>query len=307
MTTLMKNGVAIKPSSRSLAYSRGVRPFTAGTQRRGRFVQPYRQPFVAKAAEEEAPAAAEEAAAAETEAVIVDDDFSFNFSDAKKQNQYEASDVQAALDFFGDRGFDVPSSLPWEADVFTNRLGGEDAAFFDDYDNNDFYLSDPYASAGIPEAAPKVKRGRQAAEEEQDAADEAAFRELEDAKLMAAAYDEMGFDEDDLEAVDGEIPWNWDVAGAEARTLAPAAVEVEDEDSILGQVTETQISALQDVDEDARESMAIIVDSEILNEIDAEDDDEPLPEIPEGSLLSQVRCWPRTAQIGAVYCWPGTS
>jgi len=289
MTALMKNGVAIKPSSRSLTCSRSVRPFTAVSQRRGRFVQPYRQPFVAKAAEEEEPAVAEDAAAAESETVVVDDDFSFNYSNAKKQNQYEASDVQAALDFFGDRGFDVPSSLPFEADIFTNRLGGEDAAFFDDYDNNDYYLSDPYASAGIPEAAPKVKRGgRQEAEEEADEGNEAAFRELEDAKLMAAAYDEMGFDEDDLEAADGEIPWNWDVAGSEARFLAPVAVEAEDEDSILGQVTEAQISTLQDVDEETREGMGIILDSEILNEIDAEDEDEALPEIPEGSLLSEA-------------------
>jgi small subunit ribosomal protein S5 len=91
-------------------------------------------------------------------AVEGDLDFSFSFSDAKKANEYTASDVEAALRFY-ESG--EGSSPAFDADFVTNAFGVEDASFFDDIDNEDAY-GDEYIAAGIPEAAPKQRgRGRQ--------------------------------------------------------------------------------------------------------------------------------------------------
>ncbi len=55
-----------------------------------------------------------------------------------------------------------------DADHVTNITGVEDAAFFDDIDNNEGYEADEYASAGISEAAPKSKRRGKRGEEAVD-------------------------------------------------------------------------------------------------------------------------------------------
>lgn len=94
--------------------------------------------------------------AAETEAASGDLDFSFSLSDAKKNNEYSASDVEAALRFYADGEGSAPIA---DGDFVTNTVGMEDASFFDDIDNNEAYEADEYVVAGIPEAAPKKRRG----------------------------------------------------------------------------------------------------------------------------------------------------
>ena len=73
---------------------------------------------------------------------------------AKRGNSYEPSDVKAALDFYSSGSGD----MPYEAEFAVNRFGTEDAAFFDDIDNNEGYAASEYLSAGIEEAAPKQKQ-----------------------------------------------------------------------------------------------------------------------------------------------------
>jgi hypothetical protein len=197
-----------------------------------------------------------------------------------------------ALNFYQERSFEVPTSLPYEQETFTNRLGGEDAAFFDDYDNNQYYKVDGYASAGIPEAAPKVKReGRFQQEEEDD--DEAAFRELEDSKLMAAAYDEMGFDEADLDVADGETPWDWNESESTvvSTTAAAASSNVEaNEQAIMDDLSRLDLDSNQEIPLEDRDAMALILDPELLNDVDNDDDvsDAPLPPLDASAQLSAV-------------------
>lgn len=82
------------------------------------------------------------------------DDLAFSFSDAKRANEYSASDVEAGMRFYLDEG----SAPSYEADFVTNTFGVEDASYFDDIDNNEAYAADEYIVAGIPEAAPKKRR-----------------------------------------------------------------------------------------------------------------------------------------------------
>lgn len=145
--------------------SNRVKPFTSSVRPQR---TPKHQQLVARAAEEEeqAEVEVEEVAVlpADEPAVAVED-FVFNYSEAKRNNEYQASDVEAALTFYSEGTGD----LPYEADFVGNPLGIEDAALFDDIDNNENYEVDEYASVGIPEAAPKSKgRGRRGNQQEEE-------------------------------------------------------------------------------------------------------------------------------------------
>jgi len=106
-----------------------------------------------------------------------------------------------------------------------NRLGIEDAAFFDDVDNNGAgTIQDAYANAGVAEAAPKARPRPRRPDEAGAGADGAAaaedgaaglsdeLRDLEADKAAAAAYDELdlgaGADYEDMDGADA--PWTWD-------------------------------------------------------------------------------------------------
>jgi hypothetical protein len=128
--------------------SSNARPFTS--------LRPSRIARVARAAEADVEGSIEEVVLeSEPEAAPVAEDFVFSFSDAKRGNTYEASDVQAAIAFYTE-GAGVRTDI--DAQFVSNPLGIEDAALFDDIDNNEAYDMDEYASVGISEAAPKSKR-----------------------------------------------------------------------------------------------------------------------------------------------------
>lgn len=179
-----------------------VKPFTAANSRSSKL--PYRSNHVPRAADTETEAAP--APAAVEEPVVVEEDFTFNFSEAKKGNTYDQSDIEAALRFYTEGDGD----LQYEADHVTNISNIEDAAFFDDIDNNEAYENDEFASAGIPEAAPKVKRGNQRQEELEGEGLSEEMQELENQKVTAAAFDELGLEDEFLEEEVRDAPWNWD-------------------------------------------------------------------------------------------------
>jgi small subunit ribosomal protein S5 len=155
----------------------------------------------------------------------------FSLSDAKRGNEWQPSDVDAALRYYssalggGSASVEAP---PREADFVVNRLGIEDAAFFDDVDNNGAgTVQDAYAHAGVAEAAPKARpRGPRRGDEEASAApaedggagggpsDE--LRDLEADKAAAAVFDELdlgaGADYEDMDGADA--PWTWGAAAA---------------------------------------------------------------------------------------------
>lgn len=87
-------------------------------------------------------------------------------SRARRGNTYEASDIQAALNYYASGS----SDMPYEADFAVNRFGTEDAAFFDDIDDNEGYAQSEYLSVGIEEAAPKIKQRQR---DDEEAFDEA--------------------------------------------------------------------------------------------------------------------------------------
>ena len=103
--------------------------------------------------------------------MVVEDDFQFNYSEAKRNNEYQPSDVEAALQFYSEG----VGSMQYDAEFVGNPLGIEDAALFDDIDNNENYDADPYASVGIPEAAPKRKGRRRENEGEEEGLSEEAL------------------------------------------------------------------------------------------------------------------------------------
>lgn len=129
-----------------------VKPFTSARQHLARYVPKAAEAEAEPAPEPAAEVAVEEEAVPEAAAV---EDFAFNLHDAKRGNEFAASDVDAALRFYADG----QGSMPYNDDFATNAFVAtlEDAAFFDDLDNNEGYQDD-YAASGIPEAAPRRKR-----------------------------------------------------------------------------------------------------------------------------------------------------
>jgi hypothetical protein len=169
------------------------------------------QQLVTRAAEQDDAMLQAEAEAAAQDAAIAVEEFDFNYSDAKKGNQWQPSDVEAALEYYQSEGFlQGSSSMPYEQEFVTNPLsaypgGPEDSSWLADVDNNEAYENDDYALAGIPEAAPKVKRNQR---EEEEAENEEELRAAEDEKIAAAAFDDVeGLDD---EADDNpDAAWNW--------------------------------------------------------------------------------------------------
>jgi len=158
-----------------------------------------------------------------------DNEFEFSISDARKNNEYAASDVDAALRFY----FEGGAAPAHNEDMITNLFGEEDASFFDDIDNNEAYDADEYNIAGIPEAAPKKRRGgRKGDEEEADEDDNIAkgkkldeFKAMEDAMVLEAAMEEeFGSDYDrneggNVQVVATQGVWDW-LTDAEASAEA---------------------------------------------------------------------------------------
>lgn len=193
------------------------------------------QKLVARAAEEEtldAEAAAEQQALAE--------EFDFNFSDAKKGNQWQPSDVEAALAYYeGEKFLQGSTEMPYEAEFVTNPLsaypgGPEDSSWLQDVDNNEAYETDDYALAGIPEAAPKVKRNQR--EEEEDNDEE--LKALEEEKITAAAFDDvegLADEEDD----NPEAAWNWRFEGdaVEEQVVVAGGKRVADDEAFINSLS----------------------------------------------------------------------
>lgn len=170
--------------------------------------------MVARAAEEEAVAVAD--AEVEAAAQLAEEEFAFNYSDAKKGNQWQPSDVEAALAYYQDEKFLQGSTdMPYEAEFVTNPLsaytgGPEDSSWLADVDNNEAYENDDYALAGIPEAAPKVKRNQR---EQAEEANDEELRAVEDEKISAAAFDDVEGLEDEGDD-NPEAAWNWNIGGS---------------------------------------------------------------------------------------------
>lgn len=97
--------------------------------------------------------------AAEADTVIVKgSDFQFNYDDAKKNNEYSLSDVDAALKYYYNRKGVPPVH---DAVFVTNHEGTDDAKYFDDIEDISVWEEDEYQATGIPEAAPDTRsRGR---------------------------------------------------------------------------------------------------------------------------------------------------
>ncbi|KIZ05251.1 plastid ribosomal protein S5, partial [Monoraphidium neglectum] len=221
----------------------GVRPFSGSRVGPGR--------VVARAAEED------EAAAEAPQPAVEAESFSFNYSEARRGNSYEASDVQAALDYYSGGAGD----MPYEADFAVNRFGTEDAAFFDDIDNNEGYAASEYLSVGIEEAAPKTK---QRGARDEDEAFEEAVEEFDQERAASAAFEGVEvLDEDLLDDVDAaDAPWSWDAgATAAAPTAAAGAAGDAEEDSILAQLATIDFEALKDEDVEQRELASMVVDA----------------------------------------------
>lgn len=205
MSLLARSTSSSSAAARSASCSSRVKPFTPAVSRSSRRAQK----LVARAAEEET---IDAEAAAEQQALT--DEFAFNLNDAKKGNQWQPSDVEAALAYYeGEKFLQGSTELPYEAEFVTNPLsayagGPEDSSWLQDVDNNEAYETDDYALAGIPEAAPKVKRNQR--EDEDDNEEE--LRQLEEEKITAAAFDDVeGFAEEEED--NPEAAWNWRLEG----------------------------------------------------------------------------------------------
>lgn len=241
-----------------------VRPFAPA------FSSSRRSQQVARAAEEGAVADPDAEAAAAAEAGPAEAEFSFNFSDAKKGNQWQPSDVEAALAYYADEKFLAGSSdMPYEAEFVTNPLsayvgGPEDSSWLADVDNNEAYENDDYALAGIPEAAPKVKRQQR---EEVDEASEEELRQVEDEKISAAAFDDIEGFTDDADADNPNAAWNWRLGGASAfdDEEEVAAVRGGDDDGFLEGLA-SGLELQDDLSPDQKDLMRVM-----LEQVPAED------------------------------------
>ncbi|GIL90789.1 hypothetical protein Vretifemale_18522, partial [Volvox reticuliferus] len=244
-----------------------VRPFTRATRS---IVGAPRQQVLVRAAEPEV------------------EEFSFSFSDAKKGNEYTSSDVEAALRFYEGDGV-APGDV--NSEFVENLFGIEDASFFDDMDNNEAY-DDEFIAAGIPEAAPKQRQGRQRGGEEENESgdsDEIAaakqadrLREIEEQMVLEAELQETGLDEEVEEGSYkplGPAVWDW-----------MTDVEVEDDDEEINAVAgsskavadnvmaalpsdeqvfaDLRSASLQDLDLETRDTIEFLLDDfDIENEV----------------------------------------
>lgn len=213
------------------------------------------QPPVFRLRAAEAEAAAE---ATEAEAPVAEETFEFNFADAKKGNEYQDSDIEAALRYYYE-GAAAPSA---NEDFVANMFGGEDASFFDDIDNEDDGDWDEYAVAGIPEAAPK--RGQGAGKGEEGAADGE-----EDGAAQGKALAVLQAMEDQM-VLDADMEETFGQAGdaAEARSEGGSAAN-----AVWSWLGGDAANAPQDVDEAVpsgrHSSVALPSDDEVFSAFSA--------------------------------------
>jgi hypothetical protein len=166
--------------------------------------------------------------------------------------------VKAALEFYSNGVGD----MPYEADFAVNRFGTEDAAFFDDIDNNEGYAASEYLSVGIEEAAPKQKQ--RGARNEDEAFDEA-VEEFDQERAASAAFEGVEVLDAGLldDTDDADAPWAWEGGAGAGAAAAGAAVDgaAGEEDAILAQLAAIDFDVLKDEDAEQRELAAMVVDA----------------------------------------------
>lgn len=213
------------------------------------------QPPVFRLRAAEAEAAAE---ATEAEAPVAEETFEFNFADAKKGNEYQDSDIEAALRYYYE-GAAAPSA---NEDFVANMFGGEDASFFDDIDNEDDGDWDEYAVAGIPEAAPKKGQGAGKGEEGAADGEEDGAAQGKALAVLQAMEDQMVLDAD-MEETFGQAG-----EAAEARSEGGSAAN-----AVWGWLGGDAANAPQDVDEAVpsgrHSSVALPSDDEVFSAFSA--------------------------------------
>ena len=152
-----------QPAANSISSLR-VKPFKAALGPTSR-KQLLRAPRVAEAE----PAVAEET------------DLEFSYTESKKGNTWEPSDIENALKYYFEGAGTAPAT---DALFVQNVFGTEDADFHMDLDNNEGYEQDEFLAAGIPEAAPKRRRKDRGGEEvkEEDESSAEAMDKLKDAE-----------------------------------------------------------------------------------------------------------------------------
>ncbi len=241
-----------------------IRPFTRATRSVLGAPRQQQQLVVARAAEPEA---------------VVEEAFEFSFTDAKKGNEYSASDVEAALRFYEGEG-EAPGDVNNE--FVENLFGIEDAAFFDDMDNNEAY-DDEFIAAGIPEAAPKQRQGRQRGgdddaegidSDEIAAAKEAdKLKQIEEQMVLDAELQETGLDQEveSTYKTVGPAVWDWmsdmvDDDEDELAAYASASNKSIAANLMAALPTDEEVFAdlrganLQEIDPETRETIEFLLD-----------------------------------------------
>ena len=278
-----------------------IKPFT----KLAKGVAAPRQSRVVRSAEVDAEVPMEAAPAVAAEQ---DTEFEFSISDARKNNEYAASDVDAAMRFYSEGAAEPVHN----ADFITNQYGEEDASFFDDIDNNEAYDADEYNIAGIPEAAPKKRRGGRRGEgEEVDEDDQIAkgkeldrFKALEDQMVMEAAMEEeYGSDYErsgeGVQMVASQGVWDWltdadaspeagdELARSKLATVRRSRIEMPSDNEVLSGFSTLK---LEELDEQTRDMLELIINDDVtedelktldFNAIDENDD------VPESDVLTQ--------------------
>lgn len=217
-------------------------------------------------------------------------DFEFNYNQSKKDNEYSQSDVEAALRFYNDSDGDLIYNSNFVSNPYVEAI--EDAAFFDDVDNNqDDNNMDEYAQNGIPEAQPKTKRGGRrgaagAADDDADGDDEESEKELKRAELameLANAREEFAEDED--EELDLSGPWDWS-AGVDTQLQQRDASE--GPDAATAEIMASLVKVdLQELDEESQELVPLITDDlDLALEDDDVDDGEDVVLDEDDTVLS---------------------
>ncbi|GAX76487.1 hypothetical protein CEUSTIGMA_g3932.t1 [Chlamydomonas eustigma] len=228
-----------------------------------------------------------------------ENEFEFNMNDAKKNNEYAASDVEAALRFYFEGG-----AAPAHNDDFVgNEYGEEDASFFDDIDNNEAYDADEYIAAGIPEAAPKKRRGGRKADGEEEEEDDQfskgkqldKFKAMEDQMVMEAALEEeYGSDYDretDAQIVGSQGVWDWltdadaapeageELGSKKLATIRRSRIELPSDREVLSAFNTLK---MEELDDQTRDLLDLIVGDEVtedeLKTLDFNVSTEDLPE-----------------------------
>ncbi len=212
-------------------------------------------------------------------------EFEFSIADARKNNEYASSDVEAALRFYFEGGA-APSH---NDDFISNEYGDEDASFFDDIDNNEAYDADEFSIAGIPEAAPKKRRGgRRGQGEDADEDDQIAkgkeidrLKAMEDQMVMEAALEEefgSGYDDQQDAAqvvANQQGVWDWltdadaspeagdELARSKLATVRRSKIELPSDKDVLSAFNTLKMDEL---DDQTRDMLDLIVGDEVTED-----------------------------------------